>query len=77
MATDDGGLDWADVQCHPLERELTPWTYDTVAKYRDAPVMEAELARIQSHFVAEEDEPTVWGSVEQRVPRYASALLRR
>jgi hypothetical protein len=66
---------WADLGCNPLEGTLVPWTLGFIKKRVDRPEVMAELKRIESHYVPSVEMKTMFSTMGQRVPSYATRIL--
>jgi len=66
---------WADLMCNKLEGPLVSWTLKNMGEHLGSPEVVAELKRIQSRYVPSVEAKTLFSSIQQRVPSYATRVL--
>ena len=67
---------YCDLTCHPHELTVTRWANDSLAKFKQDPLMIQELIRLRSEYRATLDSKFVpKESLEKRVQQYLQKLL--
>lgn len=68
---------WADLHCARCERTLVPWATQSIADVADDPDVRTALYRLRDGFEMSNalEADTQWGSLSDRVRRYAREIL--
>lgn len=66
----------SDLNCGILEGKVVPWTMKSIQAFTENAKVQAELQRIASSYVPQNESNTVYDSLQKRVRKYASGLLK-
>lgn len=66
----------SDLNCGVLEGKVVPWTMKSIQAFTENAKVKVELQRIASSYVPRNESNTVYDSLQKRVRKYASDLLK-